>query len=318
MSSYEDSHFHHPSSFPNHFSAGRGPSNFNPGSYRQNRYQYRSKPRQDHQTKRRHSVDALDFSKDWVYDVPSFLRTLRLHKYIDILGNQNVRFEDLLTMSEDDLTNIGISTQGARKRMYLAIQKYRNFMDAHNMPAPKPLGSSPGSNLATRRRLSAPCVPALSSWITSELNFHISALGEEDSPDDDDFEIPSPEMYATTKADYETISDPSLDSTLEEIGARLLDDLLTDGPLDESHVPSMGASGRSGSYMRPQIARAHPDMAGDDVMGMGLHGKFPAGGFNNKGKCMPRNIGGPGRGFEGSEPRHVPVHNSQRRASVFW
>ncbi len=61
--------------------------------------------------KKRHSVEALDFSTDWVYDVPSFLRTLRLHKYIPVLAAQNVVLSALLEMNELQLEQAGISTQ---------------------------------------------------------------------------------------------------------------------------------------------------------------------------------------------------------------
>eukprot|EP00124_Ichthyophonus_hoferi_P003223 Ihof_evm6s267 gene=Ihof_evmTU6s267 len=164
---------------------GQFPSNIATQDINYGRKQYippRNRPRYEHPNKRRHSVDALDFSKDWVYDVPSFLRTLRLHKYIGLLSTQNVTLEDLLLMSEENLTNIGITTQGARKRMYLALQKYRKFMDDHNMPAPKPPTTSPstGTTAGSRRRASAPCVPALSSWITSDFALDISSVGEDE------------------------------------------------------------------------------------------------------------------------------------------
>jgi len=75
--------------------------------------------------RRRHAVDQLEFTPDVEYDIPSFLRKTRLHKYTPQLTQNSMNFARLLQVrSEQELERLGVSAKGARNRLLLAIQKY--------------------------------------------------------------------------------------------------------------------------------------------------------------------------------------------------
>eukprot|EP01135_Chromosphaera_perkinsii_P002984 Nk52_evm6s232 gene=Nk52_evmTU6s232 len=82
--------------------------------------------------RRRHSLDSLDFNAISVQDMPSFMRALRLHKYTETLSSAGVDFMKLLQMSEEELEAVGVTTQGARRRLLLAVQKYCEYMSIHS------------------------------------------------------------------------------------------------------------------------------------------------------------------------------------------
>lgn len=78
----------------------------------------------------RYSVNKLDFDslENEPHDVASFLRFLRLHKYIDSINQQRITLVQLLNMSEDDLIQVGFTAHGARKRLLTGIQRYHEFL----------------------------------------------------------------------------------------------------------------------------------------------------------------------------------------------
>ena len=78
--------------------------------------------------RRRHSLDSLDFNAISVQDMPSFMRALRLHKYTETLASAGVDFAKLLKMDEEELEAVGVTTQGARRRLLLAVQKYCDYI----------------------------------------------------------------------------------------------------------------------------------------------------------------------------------------------
>ncbi|XP_061691639.1 bicaudal C homolog 2 [Syngnathoides biaculeatus] len=54
-------------------------------------------------------------------DLPELLGQLGLIKYIDVLEQQEIDYQTFLTLSDDDLKEVGVSTFGARRKMLLAI-----------------------------------------------------------------------------------------------------------------------------------------------------------------------------------------------------
>ncbi|KAM6953318.1 bicaudal C homolog 2 [Aplochiton taeniatus] len=54
-------------------------------------------------------------------DLPVLLSQLGLEKYSDVFQEQEIDFQTFLTLSEEDLKEVGISTFGARRKMLLAI-----------------------------------------------------------------------------------------------------------------------------------------------------------------------------------------------------
>uniref|UniRef100_A0A3B3WHS9 SAM domain-containing protein n=1 Tax=Poecilia mexicana TaxID=48701 RepID=A0A3B3WHS9_9TELE len=54
-------------------------------------------------------------------DLPELLSELGLIKYIDLFEQQEIDYQTFLTLSDEDLKEIGISTFGARRKMMLAI-----------------------------------------------------------------------------------------------------------------------------------------------------------------------------------------------------
>eukprot|EP01137_Pigoraptor_chileana_P027872 Opistho-2@11027 len=90
-----------------------------------------STPSAESLRRRRHSLESIDFRFANVVDVPSFLRALRLHKYTDTFTAAGVTMESLLTMEEKGLAALGVSAQGARRRLLLAARKYADSVAAH-------------------------------------------------------------------------------------------------------------------------------------------------------------------------------------------
>uniref|UniRef100_A0A3Q3VX39 SAM domain-containing protein n=1 Tax=Mola mola TaxID=94237 RepID=A0A3Q3VX39_MOLML len=54
-------------------------------------------------------------------DLPELLSQLGLIKYIDVFEQQEIDYQTFLTLSEDDLKEVGVSTFGARRKMLMAI-----------------------------------------------------------------------------------------------------------------------------------------------------------------------------------------------------
>ncbi|XP_064181945.1 bicaudal C homolog 2 isoform X2 [Anguilla rostrata] len=72
-------------------------------------------------------------------DLPELFSQLGLGKYIDIFQQQEIDFQTFLTLSDEDLKEVGVSTFGARRKMLLAISDLsktrRKLLDP---PAVKP------------------------------------------------------------------------------------------------------------------------------------------------------------------------------------
>lgn len=54
-------------------------------------------------------------------DLPELLNQLGLIKYIDVFEQQEIDYQTFLTLSDEDLKEVGVSTFGARRKMLLAI-----------------------------------------------------------------------------------------------------------------------------------------------------------------------------------------------------
>ncbi|XP_068182387.1 bicaudal C homolog 2 [Antennarius striatus] len=54
-------------------------------------------------------------------DLPELLSQLGLIKYIDVFEEQEIDYQTFLTLSDEDLKEVGVSTFGARRKMLLAI-----------------------------------------------------------------------------------------------------------------------------------------------------------------------------------------------------
>ncbi|KAM9833781.1 bicaudal C homolog 2 isoform 1-T1 [Syngnathus typhle] len=54
-------------------------------------------------------------------ELPELLSQLGLMKYINVLEQQEIDYQTFLTLSDDDLKEVGVSTFGARRKMLLAI-----------------------------------------------------------------------------------------------------------------------------------------------------------------------------------------------------
>lgn len=76
----------------------------------------------------RYSVTNLDF-KDFqaANDVASFLRFLRLHKYIETVERQGITLMQLLSLNDQELQDIGFRTIGARTRLVKGIERFHDF-----------------------------------------------------------------------------------------------------------------------------------------------------------------------------------------------
>ncbi|XP_033830029.1 bicaudal C homolog 2 [Periophthalmus magnuspinnatus] len=70
-------------------------------------------------------------------DLPELLSQLGLLKYIDVFEEQEIDYQTFLTLSDDDLKEVGVSTFGARRKMLLAIsdlnKSKRRLLDASSV-----------------------------------------------------------------------------------------------------------------------------------------------------------------------------------------
>ncbi|XP_077957859.1 bicaudal C homolog 2 isoform X1 [Gasterosteus aculeatus] len=72
-------------------------------------------------------------------DLPELLGQLGLIKYIDVFEQQEIDYQTFLTLSDEDLKEVGISTFGARRKMLLAISDLnRGKRRPSDTPAVKP------------------------------------------------------------------------------------------------------------------------------------------------------------------------------------
>ncbi|CAK6956604.1 bicaudal C homolog 2 [Scomber scombrus] len=60
-------------------------------------------------------------SPQMIDDLPELLNQLGLIKYIDVFEQQEIDYQTFLTLSDEDLKEVGVSTFGARRKMLLAI-----------------------------------------------------------------------------------------------------------------------------------------------------------------------------------------------------
>ncbi|KAM3867113.1 LOW QUALITY PROTEIN: bicaudal C homolog 2 [Diretmus argenteus] len=60
-------------------------------------------------------------SPDITDDLPELLSQLGLGKYIDVFQQQEIDYQTFLTLSDEDLREVGVATLGARRKMLLAI-----------------------------------------------------------------------------------------------------------------------------------------------------------------------------------------------------
>uniref|UniRef100_A0A3Q3W4Y7 SAM domain-containing protein n=1 Tax=Mola mola TaxID=94237 RepID=A0A3Q3W4Y7_MOLML len=71
-------------------------------------------------------------------DLPELLSQLGLIKYIDVFEQQEIDYQTFLTLSEDDLKEVGVSTFGARRKMLMAITLNKSKRRLSDTPAVKP------------------------------------------------------------------------------------------------------------------------------------------------------------------------------------
>ncbi|KAJ8246890.1 hypothetical protein GJAV_G00256500, partial [Gymnothorax javanicus] len=67
------------------------------------------------------STSTLSAAPQHSSDLPELFSQLGLGKYIDIFQQQEIDFQTFLSLSDDDLKEVGVSTFGARRKMLLAI-----------------------------------------------------------------------------------------------------------------------------------------------------------------------------------------------------
>uniref|UniRef100_UPI003AAC04B5 bicaudal C homolog 2 n=1 Tax=Centroberyx gerrardi TaxID=166262 RepID=UPI003AAC04B5 len=72
-------------------------------------------------------------------DLPELLSQLGLGKYIDVFEQQEIDYQTFLTLSDEDLKEVGVSTFGARRKMLLAISDLtKSKRRLSDTPAVKP------------------------------------------------------------------------------------------------------------------------------------------------------------------------------------
>ncbi|RUP49268.1 hypothetical protein BC936DRAFT_142915 [Jimgerdemannia flammicorona] len=65
-------------------------------------------------------------------DIPAWLRSLRLHKYNDVFVQ--LRWQDIVKMSDEDLTAKGVAALGARRKMLKVFENVRAHCAQNNIP----------------------------------------------------------------------------------------------------------------------------------------------------------------------------------------
>uniref|UniRef100_A0A3Q3E6D8 Bicaudal C homolog 2 n=1 Tax=Labrus bergylta TaxID=56723 RepID=A0A3Q3E6D8_9LABR len=78
-------------------------------------------------------------SPQMIDELPELLSQIGLIKYIDVFEQQEIDYQTFLTLSEEDLKEVGVSTFGARRKMLLAISDLtRSKRRLSDTPAVKP------------------------------------------------------------------------------------------------------------------------------------------------------------------------------------
>ncbi|KAJ1677714.1 Flap-structured DNA-binding and RNA-binding protein [Spiromyces aspiralis] len=73
--------------------------------------------------------DIVDF--DLLKDIPAWLRTLRLHKYTPCF--ETMKWTDIIELTDEDLTNKGVSALGARRKMLKVFENIKNEIEERKM-----------------------------------------------------------------------------------------------------------------------------------------------------------------------------------------
>nr|XP_046263164.1 bicaudal C homolog 2 [Scatophagus argus] len=78
-------------------------------------------------------------SPQMIDELPELLNQLGLIKYIDVFEQQEIDYQTFLTLSDEDLKEVGVSTFGARRKMLLAISDLnKSKRRLSDTPAVKP------------------------------------------------------------------------------------------------------------------------------------------------------------------------------------
>ncbi|XP_070959102.1 bicaudal C homolog 2 [Oncorhynchus clarkii lewisi] len=85
------------------------------------------------------TASQLSSSPQPMDDLPELLSQLGMGKYIDVFQQQEIDFQTFLTLSDEDLKEVGVSTFGARRKMLLAISDLnKSKRKLSETPAVKP------------------------------------------------------------------------------------------------------------------------------------------------------------------------------------
>lgn len=105
--------------------------------------------------RRRSRASKLDFSE--VIDITSFMHVLRLHKYTAGLVKHRIDLHRLLHLREVELESAGVTAQGARARLMVAVEKFKKsqycpaaWRAPPHVPTPTPAQAAPAPTPNTR------------------------------------------------------------------------------------------------------------------------------------------------------------------------
>ena len=119
------------------------------------------------------SEEREPFSGEGMSGVPSFLKTLRLHKYTDCFGNLP-SLNAFMNLSESDLESLGVAAKGARKKFCQHLEKLRSRPQALSQLLLSPNASVEGDILPGI--LSALSAGPLSKDSRTEINLIVHLL----------------------------------------------------------------------------------------------------------------------------------------------
>ncbi|KAI8366758.1 uncharacterized protein BYT42DRAFT_587788 [Radiomyces spectabilis] len=80
--------------------------------------------------KEKKHVDVVDMQL--LQDIPAWLRSLRLHKYNPIF--ENIKWQEMVKLSDDELLARGVSALGARRKMLKVFEQVKAHCEANNIP----------------------------------------------------------------------------------------------------------------------------------------------------------------------------------------
>ncbi|RCH83355.1 Flap-structured DNA-binding and RNA-binding protein, partial [Rhizopus azygosporus] len=86
---------------------------------------------EDYPMKNNASDDGRLVDMELLKDVPAWLRSLRLHKYNPIFGD--MRWQDMVKMSDQELLNKGVAALGARRKMLKVFENVKAHCEANNI-----------------------------------------------------------------------------------------------------------------------------------------------------------------------------------------